>query len=568
MDIPGTEIKSEAYTSDAKSTFLKLPYLIFEGSNTQMRVIWQLSETSECEISWGEDMTYGLGNAITAEYGNDHQHGHTISGLTPGTKYYYKVVYSDAIHEASFVTAPGASATDLKFFVYGDTRADFINHDSISEAMIADYTADPDFQTISLFTGDHVTFGASENSWQNSFFSPTTTNIRQRMAELPFISCLGNHALYKYNYMGLERETLLYGKYFPFPFVERRYWSFDYGPIHVCVLDQYPDYYEMLPPIGYLDSLQMVWVEQDLSSTDKPWKIIILHEPGWSCEGNTSGYSHPNNFDVQTLLQPLCEQYGVQIVFTAHNHYYARACKNGVYHITTAGGGAPLYEVEEAFPNVMHTHKVHHYCKVEIEGQSLALTAITLDGEVIDEFVVDQNDRPNHLLGFLTKEEGPGLISDVTISTTSQSTAADETGYYGLELVPGHHDATYFLESYFPITETVEIFEGTETQLDTMMMVDTITHIEFYPSGFHTDLVCTPNPFTIKTTIKIKLGERTYAKLSVHNYLGEEISILHEGTMDKGEHNIEFNTTNLPSGIYFCRLQAGSEVVVKKMIKN
>ena len=123
IDIPGEEITQEAIKSDSKSEFLKQPYLIFDGSNTGMRVIWQLEETATCEILWGDDMTYSLGNATTIEYGNDHQHGYTISGLTPGTKYFYKVEYDDAIHEASFITAPAESATDLKFFVYGDPRS-------------------------------------------------------------------------------------------------------------------------------------------------------------------------------------------------------------------------------------------------------------------------------------------------------------------------------------------------------------------------------------------------------------------------------------------------------------
>jgi len=564
MDIPGNEIKQVAINSGLESTFLKQPYLIFEGINTQMKVIWQLEETASCDISWGDDNTYGMGNTTTTEYGDDHQHGYTIEGLTPGTKYFYKVEYMDALHEASFFTAPEATATNLKFFVYGDTRSDYTNHDSLSGAIIEDYTANPEFQTISLFTGDHVTYGAVESNWQGSFFSPATPNIRLRMAEVPFISCLGNHALYKSGYSGLDLTTELYGKYFPYPFIERRYWSFDYGPMHVTVLDQYPDYYVMLPPIGYLDSIQMGWVEEDLSSTDKPWKIIIMHEPGWSCEGSSSGYPHPNNQDVQNLLQPLCEQYGVQIVFSAHNHYYARACKNGVYHITTAGGGAPLYEVEEAFPNVMHTHQVHHYCKVEIEGETLALTAVTVNDEVIDEFIVNQNDRPNHLLGFLSIEEGPGEVNDITISASDQTTTADETGYYGLELVPGYHDATFFLENYFPINETVEIFEGTETQLDTMMMFVTgLTQI-----ATSTNLItCSPNPCNDHLTVEVNIAKPQSILVSVTNAIGSVLYSQIYEDVSPGKFQIKIDVSGFPAGIIFLRLQMGKDAVTRKVLK-
>lgn len=479
IDLPREEKTPNATSSTSDSEFLKQPYLLYEGINTQMRFLWQLSETASCEIFWGTDSTYSLGNALSEEYGDDHQHSYTLEGLTPGTKYHYKVVYDTNIFQASFYTAPPEEEENIKFFVYGDTRSDSENHNLNSQAMISNYQEDQAFQSLTLFTGDHVSYGAEESSWQSDFFTINAPNVRKRMAEVPFVPCLGNHEMYEFDY-GIDYSTSVFGKYFPFPFVERRYWSFDYGPMHVLILDLYPDYYQLLPPEGFLDPEELGWIEQDLAGTDKPWKVIIMHEPGWSCEGSSSGYSHPNNPDVQELLQPILEDHGVQIVFTAHNHYYARACKNGIYHITTAGGGAPLYEIEEGFPNIISTLKVHHYCKVVIEGDTMMVTAVKPDGEVIDEFYVDQNNKPNHLLGFLSKSfPGLGDISDAVITTSEATTSADETGYYGMELTPGNHVVSVMLEDYYPISENVDVYEGAETQLDTMMI-----NYSCFPDGF------------------------------------------------------------------------------------
>ena len=560
IDIPGEEFNPEKVKPNSKSDFLKQPYLIFEGINTQMRVLWQLSETANCTIYWGMDSTYSMGNATTSEYGDDHQHSYTITGLALGTKYHYKVVYDDAVLEASFRTAPPDDETNLKFFVYGDTRSDIAWHNSNSQAMFDDYTDDPDFQTMTLFTGDHVTFGAEESSW-TTYFTSTANYTRKRMAEVPFVSCLGNHELYDSDYV-LDYNTELFGKYFPYPYVERRYWSFDYGPVHVSVLDQYPDYYQLLPLEGFLDSLQLVWLEQDLSSTDKPWKVIILHEPGWSCEGSSSGYAHPNNPDVQNLLQPLCEQYGVQIAFSAHNHYYARACKNGVYHITTAGGGAPLYEIEEDFPNVIHTHMVRHYCKVEIEGGTLSVTAVTPGGEVIDEFALEQEDRPNHLLGFVTLDNGSGIVDNVSISANGQETTADETGYYGLELVPGYHDASFMLPGYFTVTETVEITEGTETELDMLM---TSTGIN---KSYNTDhLSISPNPVNDQAFLSLNIQSKSPVELCIYNTTGICLKNWQFTVLQTGQEDLMLDLKDLPAGVYFCRVQIGNEMITKKIIK-
>ena len=52
----------------------KGPYLIFNGNETEMQVLWQTYSTDTCQIVWGTDTLYNLGNAQTFEYGTDHQH--------------------------------------------------------------------------------------------------------------------------------------------------------------------------------------------------------------------------------------------------------------------------------------------------------------------------------------------------------------------------------------------------------------------------------------------------------------------------------------------------------------
>ena len=458
--------------TQAKSNFLKQPYLIFEGDNTQMRVIWQLSESGNCDISWGTDAAYDLGNTTTTEYGDDHMHSYTITGLAPNTKYYYKVEYGDATIEASFLMAPEETATNVKFFIYGDTRTQFAVHDAVSEAIIADYVKDPEYQTISLCTGDLVEFGAEETDWQEQFFNSETPNIRQRMAELPFISCLGNHELYYKDYSAVDMTSALFGKYFPYPFVERRYWSFDYGPVHFTYVDLYPPDYDPYGQ-GLIDEEQLAWIENDLSTSTKEWKIVVLHEPGWSAGDASSGYVHSNNENVQDLLQPLCEQYGVQLVFGAHNHYYAKACKNGIFHLTVAGGGAPLYAPEPDYPNILKTRKIHHYCKAEINDHTLSIAVLSPDGDVVDEISIEKDILPSHLLGYLLIVEGEGEVSQVTIDVDGKITHPDSIGYWGLQLEPGTHNVSISLPAYQTITSQVEVVEGTETTLDKLMVLKT-----------------------------------------------------------------------------------------------
>jgi hypothetical protein len=349
--------------AQAADLMRKQPYLIYPGDPTQMQVLWQLTDVATSTFEWGTDTTCALGSVVNAEY-DDHQHVQTLEGLTPATKYWYRVTTDGVPYRGSFTTAPNAWATKLKFLAYGDTRTYPVTHNQVAGAILNSIAADSAYQTLSLFVGDFITSGTSEASWTTEFFDPSMTNVRRLMANLPIQSCAGNH----------EGTGALFPKYFPFPFVTGRYWSFDYGPIHVTVVDQYSSYAPGSP--------QLQWIASDLAGSKKTWKILLLHEPGWSASGG-----HPNNPSVQSYLQPLCEQYGVSIVFSGHNHYYARATVNGVQHVTTGGGGAPFHVPDLLQPNLVSVTQANHHCTLAVDGDTLRFKSFnTAGGAVLDSF--------------------------------------------------------------------------------------------------------------------------------------------------------------------------------------
>ncbi len=75
-----------------------------------------------------------------------------------------------------------------------------------------------------------------------------------------------------------------------------------------------------------------------------------------------------------------------------------------------------------------------------------------------------------------------------------------------------------------------------------------------------------PNPFNPTTTIGYVLAEKTNAKLTVLNALGEEILLLVNEEQDKGYHQVEVNASKLSSGIYFYKINAGNFNETRKMI--
>ena len=75
-----------------------------------------------------------------------------------------------------------------------------------------------------------------------------------------------------------------------------------------------------------------------------------------------------------------------------------------------------------------------------------------------------------------------------------------------------------------------------------------------------------PNPFNPITEIRFGLPEPSEVKLSVFNSLGQEVVTLVNGWKPAGTHTVEFNGSDLASGVYFYRLDAGTYNATKKMV--
>lgn len=340
----------------------KGPYLVPGADAASMKILWQDPNAANYWVEYGFDTTYALGKVTPTTVSDEGLAETILTNLMPGKHYVYRATDGISQAEGSFNTSP-ANTTDLTFWVYGDSRDGPQIQDSIDRDILAKVQANPASQSFVLFSGDIMAV-ADEASLQSNQFDPEYPSIRQMMRTLPMINAMGNHD-----------GTKLFIKYFPYPFKGKFYWSFDYGPVHVAVVDQYADVSEASP--------QWQWLREDLAASTKPWKFILLHEPGWSAG------THPNNEVVQKIIQPIAARAGVSVIFAGHNHYYARAEVNGVIHITTGGGGAPLYTPISGSQDVKFVKKAFHYLEVSIVGNTLTATALTPDNQPIDEFKIN-----------------------------------------------------------------------------------------------------------------------------------------------------------------------------------
>ncbi len=75
-----------------------------------------------------------------------------------------------------------------------------------------------------------------------------------------------------------------------------------------------------------------------------------------------------------------------------------------------------------------------------------------------------------------------------------------------------------------------------------------------------------PNPFNPSTTIKYSIPEDGFVKLAVYNMLGEEVASIVNTTQKAGRYELNFNASQLSSGVYVYRIEAANFTSSKKLV--
>jgi len=173
---------------------------------------------------------------------------------------------------------------------------------------------------------------------------------------------------------------------------------------------------------------------------------------------------------------------------------------------------------------------------------------------------------------------------DILISTTNTASVesfnviVDELRFSGLS-TEGWERFEYRLTDFVSAGSNIYVafrehvldteIEGDALLLDLVEVTSLISSIEDRNAGLPKVFSLAqnyPNPFNPTTTIKFSLPKTTEVRLKVFNLLGFEVANLVNGRVQSGSHLIEFDASDLVSGVYFYRLEAGSFVQTKRLL--
>ena len=275
-----------------------------------------------------------------------------------------------------FTTAPSPSnSSSFRFTVYGDHRAGHFGrcyHDVVVKAMIEYH---PDFV---IDVGDIVldASGNANGQWDRLFYE-----WRNLAPYTPIMVTMGNHEFYE------GTGYIDYGAYYKqalhFPGNEL-YYSFNYSSAHFISLNLSCDEHRVLP-----GSPEYNWLINDLqianSSPEIDWIFVFYHVPLYS-----SG-SHGPNENLINDLQYIFDNSGVDIVFQGHDHHYERILVNNISYFVIGGGGAEHEVLIGSIPESQHTEIGLSFGLFEVNGLSLTMQAIRVDGYIFDSLTITKS---------------------------------------------------------------------------------------------------------------------------------------------------------------------------------
>ena len=400
--VSGQEIKP---LLDSESRYIR--QIVAQDNSTSRTIMWQ-SDNSEADavIEYrleGAEKSQTIGatdKAFTDDGSTTYIHEATLTGLTPNTKYEYRVGYgTDRRSDWYRLETAGASVYDV--LIYPDSQSgDYSQWEEIvkSSALRNPRTA------LYISMGDLVDNGEHAYQWRTWLNS-----IKPLSANVPLATTLGNHEMYTLDWK--MREPYAYLNYFAVPpngneTFNRRYYSYDFGDVHYVVLDtmlyesNHEDNHDTHHPDLY--DVQVQWLRQDLTANTKKWTVVLMHRDPFQYAFDRPGANRAVGFDDEgVLFMPIFDEFNVDLVLSAHLHSYRnrghvrnfdRDPSGPLYILTGIAGDArrPKWKEHPLDVYVAPDRDKNNYMTMTVTPNKLIVKAFLPDGTPLDESVIEK----------------------------------------------------------------------------------------------------------------------------------------------------------------------------------
>jgi len=262
---------------------------------------------------------------------------------------------------AQDLTLPNRPAS-LKFAAIGDNGTGEAPEYDVGRQMV-DYHGRFPFEMV-IMLGDNLYGRQEPQDFVRKFEEPYRPLLE---AGVRFYAALGNH------------DNPSQQRYPPFNMGGVRYYTYARRNVRFFVLDS-----------DFLDAPQRAWIEGALQQSSDDWKICYFHHPLYS-----DGKTHGSQVDLRVVLEPLFVKYGVNVVFSGHDHVYERLKpqKGITYFVAGAGGQLRRGDVKRSEMTAAQFDQDCSFVLVEVSGDDLFFQAVSRTGATVDSGTVHRRPR-------------------------------------------------------------------------------------------------------------------------------------------------------------------------------
>lgn len=308
-----------------------------------------------------------------------------ITGLKPGTTYYYQVGDGTCWSEVKCFTTADADEEQTDIFMIADIQED----DAITGfGNIAKLLQQGDYD-LGIQTGDAVDNVRYYNQWEDTLNLFSMDGI----AQTDILHVVGNHEADDDGYGGAATKKIFN--------IEADWYSVEYGDVYIAVLNHTSDR-EKLAEFGE-------WLVEDAAKSDCAWKIMTTHVPIYYTNPTGGGEIY------NEMLPAAIEQAGIDMVFAGNDHSYARTApltngsvdaNNGVVYYICGSTGGKSYSIVD--------NPEFHFDIATIDFNSVYMTLSATPSKVtVTAYNVDANGNAS-ILDTYTKSKQPCVNDEHT----------------------------------------------------------------------------------------------------------------------------------------------------------
>lgn len=377
---------------------LNISVSVGENASTSRHLTWHTHpDTTATVVEWApkEQFTdFGADNVTRTEgesslYNSNNDgtyrvHKAELTGLEPDTAYVYRV--GDGAGQVSGqgefrTTAAGGDSLKLLFF--GDSQAaDQAGFAQWGTALAKAVEDMPDAELL-IHAGDMVDHGYEQEQWNYWFAAAQDIFMKYTLQTV-----VGNHEVMGTNGNG-DYLAHFHNPQNGADVAKGSSYSFDMKDTHFVMLNTEMSEEALIE--------QGEWLDQDLSASNKKWKVIVFHQGPYG--------SIYTNTQVQEHWVPIFDKHKVDLVLNGHDHVYLRTfpmkggeiveAGEGTRYVIGGSTGPKFYALTERYwQELVFDEEVNVYTSVEFEGDTITITAKTVAGETVDTFDIVKKDRP------------------------------------------------------------------------------------------------------------------------------------------------------------------------------